>query len=156
MKAGAIRSMGRGLALVVAATVASQARAADDVVQFPKEFEAGVHYGTVNRGGIREELYTSRAAIEAAKKGESFPDGTVITLVDYRDGKLFRYVVMEKRKGSAAGFPADLRNGDWRFQEFNPERIVNRNEDGTRCMRCHKGQESRDFVFTTDQMRRSK
>lgn len=109
----------------------------------------------MTRGNIREELYTSRNAIEAAKAGEPFPDGTVITLVDYRDGKLFRYVVMEKRKGSGAGVPADLRTGDWRFQEFNPDRTVNRNEDGTRCMRCHKPQERQDFVFTVDQMKGS-
>jgi len=141
------------LALLAAVILTAHARAADDLVEFPKEYEAGTHYATVNRGGIREELYTSRDAVQAAKRGEPFPDGTIITLVDYRDGKLFRYVVMEKRKGAGAAYPADLRNGDWRFQEFTPNRSVNRAEDGTRCMRCHKALERTDFVFTVTQMK---
>lgn len=142
-------------ALTVAVTVSLPwpASAEGDLLRFPERFQEGIHYGTVERGDIREELYTSHAAIEAAKKGEPFPDGTVITLVDHRDGRLFRYVVMEKRKGSGAAFPAALRNGDWRFQEFKPDRSVNRGEDGTRCMRCHKPQERTDFVFTVEQMK---
>lgn len=124
-----------------------------DFLAFPAEFEKGVHYGTVERGGITEELYTSREAIDAAKQGEPFPSGTVITLVDYRNGGIHRYVIMEKRGGWGEHFPKDVRTGDWRFQEFRPDGTVNKNEDGTRCMSCHKPQAANDFVFTVDLMK---
>ena len=83
-----------------AATVLSaNALAGGELVGFPDEYANGVHYATVNRGEIREELFASPVAIQAVKSGKPIPSGTVITLVDYRDGRLFRYVVMEKRTG---------------------------------------------------------
>jgi hypothetical protein len=71
----------------------------------------------VERGNITEEIFTSRAAIDAVKRGQPIPSGTVTTLVEYnaklddhgnplRDasgrlikGEISRYVVMEKRTG---------------------------------------------------------
>jgi hypothetical protein len=105
------------------------------------------------RGNITEELYTSRAAIDAAKNGEPLPSGRVIALVDYRDGKLFRYVVMEKRTGWGASYPSTLRNGEWEFQSFNPDKSVKADGQPDRCMSCHKSQEHQDFVWTVDQLR---
>ena len=138
---------------VTVVTVVASGASASGPLQFPQSFEQGVHYATVERGNIREELYTSGPAIEAAKKGAPFPDGTVNTLVDHRDGKLYRYVVMEKRHGSGAEYPPDVRNGDWKYQEFTAEKSVNSSEDGTRCMRCHMSQERDDFVFTANRMK---
>ena len=88
-----------------------------------------VHYGTVKCGNITEELFTTRTAIEAAKKGQSLSSGTVITMEDYRDGKLFRYVVMEKRTGWGNDYPLQKRNGEWEFQAFNADKSTNRNEN---------------------------
>jgi len=122
-------------------------------VTFPSDFEQGVHYGTVNRGNIREELYTSRAAIEAAKQGQPSPSGTVITLVDYRDGVLFRYVVMEKRTGWGTDYFPDKRNGEWEFQAFKADRSVNTGENLDRCFSCHKSQAAQDFVWSLDRMK---
>jgi hypothetical protein len=97
----------------VLAVAIGQAYAGGDKVKFPENHADGVHYATVNRGNIREELFTSREAINAVKNGKAIPGGTVITLVDYRDGKLFRYVVMEKRTGWGADHPPEKRNGEW-------------------------------------------
>ena len=46
---------------------------------------AGVLYTTVDRADNKQfrELFTSPAAVEAAKKGKPLPSGTVITLVQY-------------------------------------------------------------------------
>jgi hypothetical protein len=44
------------------------------------------------------------------------------TYRDFADGRLFRYVVMEKRAGWGADYPADKRNGEWEHQAFNAER----------------------------------
>jgi hypothetical protein len=140
----------------VAATLAFQAKAGGELVIFPEKHAAGVHYATVNRGNIREEIFTSRATIDAVKAGQPIPSGTVITLVDYRDGQLFRYVVMEKRTGWGAEYPPEKRNGEWEFQAFNADKLVNHNENLDRCFGCHKGQAQQDFVFTLGQMRNAK
>jgi hypothetical protein len=101
-------------------TIAWQAKAGRELVEFPENFAESVHYGTIYRGDIKQELYASRAAIDAAKRGEPLPSGTVITLVDSRAGTLFRYVVMEKRAGWGAEYPPELRNGEWEFRRSMP------------------------------------
>ena len=87
------------------------------------------------------------------KKGQPIPSGSVITLVDYRDGKLFRYVVMEKRAGWGAEYPPEKRTGEWEFQAFNTDKSVNRSENLDRCFSCHNPQARQDFVFTFDRMK---
>lgn len=133
-----------------------QARAAGDLVVFPDDFADGVRYATVKRGNVREEIFTSRAALDAVKNGQQPPTGTVITLVDYRDGELFRYVVMEKRTGWGADYPPEKRNGEWEYQAFNADQSVNRSENLDRCFSCHKSQAQQDYVFTLDRMRSTK
>lgn len=130
-----------------------RALASSELVQFPEGYKQGVHYATVKRGNITEELFTSRDAIEAAKAGRPLPSGTVIMMEDYRNGELYRYVVMEKRTGWGADYSPEKRNGEWEFQSFAPDRTVNRSESLDRCFACHKGQASQDFVFTLPRMK---
>jgi hypothetical protein len=146
----------RALAVAVPLGVSVAAEAGRDLVRFPEAYAEGVHYATVERGNIKEEIFTSRAAIDAVKRGEPIPSGTVITLVDYRDGKLHRYVVMEKRAGWGAEYPPELRNGEWEYQAFNADRSVNRNDDVARCMSCHKAQAAQDYVQRLDLIRDAK
>lgn len=141
------------LTFAAAGAVAWQARAGSDLVKFPERFAEGVLYATVERGNLKEDIFTSREAIEAAKTGRPLPSGTVITLVDYRDGKLFRYVVMEKRTGWGADYPVNKRNGEWEYQAFNADKSVNANENLERCFSCHKPQAAKDFVHTYDRMK---
>jgi len=123
------------------------------LVKFPENYAAGVRYAVVNRGDIREEIYTSEAAVNAVRNDKPVPDGTVLTLVDYRDGRLHRYVVMEKRSGWGADYPPELRNGEWEFEAFNADRTVKTNDDVSRCFACHKAQAQRDYVFTLERMK---
>ncbi|MBC06127.1 MAG: hypothetical protein CMO10_07510 [Thalassospira sp.] len=116
----------------------------NEQVAFPEGYENGVHYGTFKRGGITEELYTSPAAIAAAKAGEPFPDGTVIMMEDHRDGKLYRYIAMEKR----AEWDEYSVSGSWLFREWDANRVAKASEDGTSCQSCHTSQAENDFVFT--------
>jgi len=46
---------------------------------------AGRAPATIERGNLKEEIFTNRATIDAVKVA-SHASGTVITLVDYRDG----------------------------------------------------------------------
>lgn len=130
-------------------TTLAVAQSSNGVVMFPEGYRDTVHYTTVNRGNIREEIFTSREAIAAAKDNRPFPEGTVITMEDHRSGELYRYVVMEKRREWASASQA----GEWLFREFAPDRSPNLREDGSRCASCHQSQAANDFVFTTRQMR---
>lgn len=134
--------------------MAGTALAGGDLVAFPENYADGVHYGTVNRGNIREELYTSQEAIAAARQGKPFPDGTVITLVDYREGGLYRYVVMEKRAGWGEDYPPALRNGEWEFQAFHADKSINHEENLERCFSCHKSKAGDDYVQSLDLMKK--
>jgi len=142
--------------LVLASLLLAQippAWAGRDLVSFPKAYSDGVRYAVVHRGNIREEIFTSRTAIDAVRNGRPIPGGTVITLVDYRDGQLFRYVVMEKRAGWGTEYPPDLRNGEWEYQAFNADGTVNVQDDVSRCLACHKSESPRDYVFTLERMK---
>jgi hypothetical protein len=139
--------------VAVLTALAGAARADSALVKFPGSFESGVLYATVHRGEIRQDIYTSREAIDAVKSGQPIPSGTVITLVDTRSGKLFRTVVMEKRTGWGAAYPPEKRNGEWEFQAFNADRSVNTGENLDRCFSCHKSQAAQDFVYTRERMK---
>ena len=100
-----------------------------------------------------QELFTSPEAIAAAKQGKVLPSGTVITLVDYGDGKHFRHVVMEKRAGWCSEYPPEKRTGEWELQAFDADRAVDRAENLDRCFSCHKAQAANDFVFTRSRIK---
>ena len=105
MKAISTHTLATALVLAVAVTLAGQARAGGELVKFPDSYTggmfgiripvehnmtvypehtptAGVLYATVDRSNIKEEISTSRAAIDAVKNGQPIPNGAVITLVD--------------------------------------------------------------------------
>jgi hypothetical protein len=153
MKTAYLRTLAIALGITTTTAPSWQAMADNGLVKFPENYADGVHYVTVQRRNITEELFTSRTAIEAAKRGEPLPSGTVVTLVDYRGGAIHRYVVMEKRDGWGELSPPDIRNGDWLYREFAPDGSPNLAEGGSRCMACHRSQAEHDFVFTLDRMR---
>jgi hypothetical protein len=125
-----------------------------ELVKFPENYDKGVNYTTVHRGNVREELYTSREAIEAVQSGQPIPSGTVITLEIYRDEELSEIFVMEKRTGWGDQTPQETpRNGDWQYQEYNADRSLDYEEDIGRCFTCHANQERDDFVNTLDEMK---
>ncbi len=68
-----------------ALAIAMQARAGGDKVAFPADYAQGVLFTTVDRADNKQfrEFYGSAAALDAAKKGQSLPSGTVLTMVQY-------------------------------------------------------------------------
>jgi hypothetical protein len=152
---------------------ASHVKAGGDKVMFPEGYDKGVLFTTLDRADIKQyrEVYTSQAAIDAAKKGQPLPDGTVITLLQWRakldaagnpekgpDGRFIKgdlngYAVMEKRKGWGAEYDEKIRNGEWEYQAFTPAKAVNANAKLTACFECHKPLPSgQDFVFLYNKM----
>ena len=126
MKYGKSTAALAAIAGVGAMSFAISAKAGGDLVKFPEDYAKGVLYTTVDRADNKQyrELYVSPpAAIEAAKKGQPLPSGTVLTLVQFAakldasgnpekgangrfiKDKLLGYTVMEKRTGWGAEYP---------------------------------------------------
>lgn len=172
-KSSGFLSIATALVGVGVFALATQVRAGGDKVVFPEGFEKGVMFTTVDRADNKQyrEVFTSQAAIDAAKKGEPMPDGTVITLVQYRakldaggnpekdaNGRFIKtdvlaYTVMEKRKGWGTEYPDNIRNGEWEYQAFTPAKAVNTNAKLEACFTCHKPLPAgQDFVFLYNKM----
>ncbi|MBN9467307.1 MAG: cytochrome P460 family protein [Bosea sp.] len=107
-----------------------------------------VHYTTVRRGNVTEHIMTTPQALEAVKNKQPIPNGTHFVLVDFRDGKLFRYFVMEKGEGWGADYDERRRTGDWQYQWFWPDGKMNTAENTARCASCHSSQASSDYLYT--------
>jgi hypothetical protein len=134
--------------LVFACLVGQHADAESNRVTFPENIDELEHYTTVTRGNVTEHMLTSREAIEAAQRGEPMPEGTHVVLVDYREGEVFRYFVMQKGPGWGADYDEDRRTGDWQFQWFHPDRTIKADENTARCQSCHGRRADNEFMFT--------
>lgn len=148
---------------------ASALYAGGDKVAYPEGFEKGVLYATVDRFDIKQfrELYASKAAVEAVRKGRPVPSGTVLTLVQFKakvddkgvpvrgpdgrfvkDGGPLAFAIMEKRTGWGTEYSSDLRNGEWEYQAFTADKKVNPKANLKACFECHKPHEKQDFVMS--------
>lgn len=157
---------------VVAATLAALAGpgiAGPDKVKFPADWKSHVLYSVVDRHDTKQyrELYANtQAAVDAMKAGKPLPDGTVLTLAQYKaqldgagmpvkdargrfaKGDLIALTVMEKRAGWGAEYPAEWRNGEWEYALFNPAGVLNEKANYKGCFQCHKPHENADYVIS--------
>ena len=139
--------------------LAVQVRAGGEKVAFPENYASGTLYATVDRYDnkqYRELWATPASAVDAARKGEPIPSGTVLTLIQYKaqvdaqgnpvkdakgrfiKGDLIAYTVMEKRTGWGTEYPDDVRNGEWEYQAFTADKKVNDKANLKGCFQCHK------------------
>jgi hypothetical protein len=160
--------------VVAGAAAVELVRAGGDKVGFPADYAKGVVYMTLDRPENKQvrEYYTSQAAVDATKKGEGLPDGTVITVVQYaaqldaqgnptkdangrfaKTANILGYTVMEKRAGWGAEYPENMRNGEWEYQAFRADKTPNPNANLTACFNCHKPQAKQDYVFSYDKLK---
>jgi hypothetical protein len=160
--------------VVAALAISIPVRAGGDKIAFPESFAKGVLYTTVDRPDNKQyrELFVSPPeALDAAKKGESLPSGTVLTLVQYAakldaagnpekdangrfiKGNLVAYTVMEKRAGWGTEYPDNVRNGEWEYQAFKADKTPNTAANLTACFNCHKPLDKQDFVFSFDKLK---
>ena len=120
----------------------------------------------------RELFVSPPAAIDAARKGELLPSGTVLTLVQYAakldpqgnpekdaNGRFIKtnivgYAVMEKRTGWGAEYPDNVRNGEWEYQAFTADKTPNTAANLTGCFNCHKPLGAApDYVYSYDRLK---
>ena len=154
---------------VAALALTSPGTAGPDKIQYPANWKDHVLYITVDRYDIKQhrELYASTpAAVDAMKAGRPLPDGTVLTLVQYKaqldaagmpvkdakgrfvKGDFVAYTVMQKQAGFGTEYPPELRNGDWEYAVFNAEGKLNDKANYKACFECHKPHEKQDFVIS--------
>jgi hypothetical protein len=135
------------MAFAAVTLVGWQVSAEGNRVTFPN-LEQLVHYTTVRRGNVTEHIMTTPEAIEAVKKGQPIPAGTHFVLVDYRDGEVFRYFVMQRGDGWGGDYDDRRRTGDWQFQWFKPDKTINMSENTARCQSCHQSQAGSEYLYT--------
>lgn len=160
-------------AALAALAVVVPVGAGGDKIAFPADYDKGVLFTTVDRPDNKQyrEFYTSAAALQAAKDGQPLPSGTVITMVQYAakldpqgnpekdaNGRFIKtnvraYAVMEKRTGWGTEYPDNIRNGEWEYQAFKPDKTPNPEANLTNCFTCHKPLDKQDFVFLYDKMK---
>lgn len=134
--------------LGTAGLLAWRVHAETNHVTFPRTLEGLVHYTGRERGNSVTRIMTTPELIETVKQGQPVPNGAKFVLVDYRDGELYRYFVMEKGPDWGAEYDEARRTGDWQFQWFWPDGRVNMDENTNRCQSCHQGASDNDFLFT--------
>jgi hypothetical protein len=161
------------LAVATLLTVAPTG-AGGDKIAFPDGYAGGVMYMTFDHAATKtfRQLYTSSAAVAAAKKGEPLPNGTVITMVNYavkldaqgnpekdasghfiKTDTIAGYGVMEKRAGWGTEYPDNVRNGDWEYQVFKADKTPNPAAKLSACFECHKPQDKQDYVYSYDKLK---
>ena len=156
-----------------AMAMAPQARAGADNIAFPENYASGVLYVTLDNAENKQvrELYTSQAAVDAAKAGQPMPSGTVITRLHYAaqldaqgnpvkdangrfiKANLVNYTVMEKRAGWGSEYPDNVRNGDWEYQVFKTDKTPNAAANFPACFNCHKPIDKQDHVHSYDRLK---
>jgi plastocyanin len=149
----------------------SAAVAGPEKIKFPNDYLKGQLYQTLDRPDTKQyrELYAPAAAIEAVKKGQPIPHGTVLTLVQWSvqqdangnplkdsNGRFIKnqiigHTVMEKQRGWGADYPSDWpRNGEWEYAVFTADGQPNPkgNANNKACFTCHLPHAKQDFVIS--------
>ncbi len=129
-----------------------QVHAETNRVEFPV-LEGLVHYTTVRRGEVTEHIMTTPEALAAVKNGRPIPSGTHFVLVDYRDGKVHRYFVMQNGTEWGKDYDEGRRTADWQFQWFWADKSVNMDENTARCQSCHNSRADENFLYTSDALK---
>lgn len=156
------------LALTVAA---GGLQAGADRIGFPMDFQKKFQlYGQTDRPDFKqvEYFYVDRPSLAAAKPGKPMPYGTTLVMaikkaklgadgqpVLDKDGRMIaegdfvKLQIQKKGKGWGDDHPANMKNGDWEYANFNLDgsRIADQKYDA--CFGCHMNRQTpaEDFTF---------
>jgi plastocyanin len=161
----------KAIALLAVGLASTAAFAGPEKIKFPNDYLKGVLYQTLDRPDTKQyrELYAPAAAVDAVRKGQPIPHGTVLTLVQWSvqqdangnplkdaSGRFIKkdiiaHTVMEKQKGWGADYPSDWpRNGEWEYAVFTADGQPNPkgNANNKACFTCHLPHAKQDFVIS--------
>jgi cytochrome c553 len=138
-------------------------------VSFPEGYkESFLRYHTINFPATKQvrHYYANKALVQAAREGKPVPEGSVILTEVYtvkldasknpvtgKDGfyepeKLIAYTAMATGKDWGKDFPEMLRNGDWNYAVFGPDRQLRAGVNQAECLACHKPLDKESYLFT--------
>lgn len=133
-------------------------------------------YQTVNRLDINQVryLYANAVALKAAREGKPLPDGSVLVLEQHAaklgddkkpvvgaDGFFVRdrflaYAIMGRQTGWGKDIPEILRNEDWNYAVFTPEKKLRSGVNQAECLACHKPLDKASYAFSFEAMAKSR
>ena len=125
-------------------------------------------YQTVNRPDINQVryLYANAVALQAAREGKPLPDGSVLVLEQHAarlgadrkpvvgaDGffereRFLAYAIMGRAAGWGKDIPEMLRNEDWNYAVFTPEKKLRAGVNQAECLACHKPLDKVSYTFS--------
>jgi cytochrome c553 len=142
-------------------------------VTFPEDYKTSfTKYATINfpdRKQVRYH-YANVVALRAAKAGKPLPDGSVLFVEVYStkldadnkplmgaDGffvadKIAYYGAKARQAGWGKDFPEMLRNEDWNYAVFTPQKQHRPGVNQAECLACHKPLEKVSYTFTLKQL----
>jgi cytochrome c553 len=144
------------------------------MMELPRDFPKGfVVYRTETSAEDRvvSKSYVNAAALAAAKAGKPLPDGSAIVVAIFapkldasgrpvvgKDGvwevdQAKSYSGMEARAGWGKDVPELLRNGNWSYGLFGPDKTAKPDQNQAVCLACHKPTASTSYVFTLDKIK---
>ena len=141
------------------ADTASAGPAIPSRAQLPADFPKGFTlYETTPGEGSVTERWANVVAVQAAKAGRPLPGGSILVQVNraaekdasgaMKPGVVKGYAAMESRTGWGAAVPPLLRNGDWDYAVFSPEKVRRDAANQAPCLACHKPMAADSYVFT--------
>jgi len=140
-------------------------------VVFPEGYKASFKmYATVNRPDINQVryLYANDVALKAAREGKPLPDGSVLLLEQHAakldadkkpvvgaDGffvadRLVNYALMARGPGWGKDIPEMLRNEDWNYAVYSPEKQLRTAVNQADCLACHKPLDQKSYTFSIE------
>ena len=142
-------------------------------VPFPEGYSATfTRYHTVNSPEKKQVsyFYANPVAIQAARDGKPLPDGSVLLIELYAakldahgapvvgdrgalvPDKLTNYGVMARQAGWGRDIPDMLRNEDWNYAAFAPDKQMRTTVNQAECLGCHKPVDKTSYVYTFDRL----
>ncbi len=161
---------GCGLILAAGAAQADPKR-----VRLPADYapDKWTLYGVHNRPDIGQVryLYANKPAVDGARGEGGLPNGSVLVMEVYKakldaagapavgadglfqKGDFVQFSVMQKEAGWGNDIPESLRNGDWNYTVYGPDRVNKTDIKEEACLACHKNiGASGDFVLSWDEL----
>lgn len=142
-------------------------------VAFPEGYkDSFVKYHTIDFPATKQvrHYYANKTAVQAAHAGKPVADGSYLIAEVYTakldadknpvkgaDGffvpeKLLAYTAMQSAAGWGAEFPEMLRNANWNYAVFTPEKQQRAGVNQAECLGCHKPLDKESYVFTLKQL----
>jgi cytochrome c553 len=146
-------------------------------VSFPEGYDKSfTKYHTINFPATKQVRYyfANPAAVAAAKAGKPLPDGSVLFAEVYSakldadknpvkgaDGfyerdKLVAYTAMAREAGWGKDVPEMLRNEDWNYAVFTPDKKHRAGVNQAECFACHKPLDKASYTFTLKELAAAK